>query len=134
VRIGMGTLITQAVMSYVMSLIVVYIVAMIVNFLAPTFGGQKDMMQALKVVAYGSTAGWVAGVLGLFPALALIALLAGLYGLYLVYLGLPVLMKCPPERAAGYTVVVVVSVIVVTVVFGLVLGLLFGAGMAVKGV
>jgi len=56
------------------------------------------------------------------------AVLAGLYGLYLLYLGLPRLMKCPQEKAAGYTVVVVVCAIVLSVVIGA-----LGAGIAGVG-
>jgi hypothetical protein len=47
---------------------------------------------------------------------ALLGLLAGLYSIYLIYLGLPVLMKCPPDKAAGYTAVVIVCAIVAMVV------------------
>jgi hypothetical protein len=32
----------------------------------------------------------------------------GLYSLYLLYSGLPVLMKVPQDKAAGYTLVVVI--------------------------
>jgi len=132
IRLGFGTLLAQSISAYVVSLIVVYVVGMIVNFLAPTFGGTKDPIQGLKVAAYASTPGWLAGILNLVPSLAIVALLAALYGLYLLYLGLPVCMKSPKERAVGYTVVVVVSVIVVTVILGVILGMVFGAGMMMK--
>lgn len=106
--------ITSAVVMYVFSLIAVYIVMLIVDALAPTFGGTKNQVQALKVVAYSYTASWVGGIFSLFPALGIIGLLFALYSLYLLYLGLPVLMKSPADKAVGYTVVVVVCTIVVT--------------------
>jgi hypothetical protein len=84
---------------------------MIVDALAPTFGGQKNTIQALKVCAYASTAGWLAGVFGLIPMLGILGLL-GLYSLYLIYLGLPVLMKVPQDKALGYTIAVIVCAIV----------------------
>jgi hypothetical protein len=56
-----------------------------------------------------------------------------LYGIYLLYLGLPRLMKCPPEKAVGYTAVVVVCAIVVSVVVGMVGGAIAGVGMAGAG-
>src|SRR5262245_24384553 len=51
-RIGIGTGLTIAVMSYVMSLVGVYIIALVIDALAPTFGSTKDQMQALKTAAY----------------------------------------------------------------------------------
>src|SRR5664280_597388 len=63
-----------------------------------------------------------------------VAPLAAIYGLYLLYLGLPRLMKCPPDKAAGYTAVVVVCAIVMTLVIGAVGGLIVGAGALGSGV
>jgi hypothetical protein len=121
--------ITSAAVLYVFSLIAVFIVALIVDGLAPTFGGTKNQVQALKVVAYSYTASWVGGILSLIPAISIIGLLFGLYSLYLLYLGLPVLMKSPPDKAVGYTVVVVICTIVVTwVIFFAVAALGFGMG------
>ena len=45
-----------------------------------------------------------------------------MYSLYLLYLGLPVLMKAPEDKAAGYTGVVVIAAIVLFLVIGLVAG------------
>jgi len=58
----------------------------------------------------------VAAVANVIPVLSILGLLAGLYGLYLLYLGLPVLMRCPQEKAIGYTVVLVLCATVVSVV------------------
>ena len=33
----------------------------------------------------------------------LITLVASIYGIHLLYLGLPHAMKCPQDKAAGYT-------------------------------
>src|SRR3712207_5221855 len=77
--------VSSALVSYVLSLIGVFVMALIIEFLAPTFGGQKDRIQALKVAAYGATASWVAGILTLLPALSIIAALLSLYCLYLYY-------------------------------------------------
>ena len=100
-----------AIVSYALSLVSVYVLALIINALAPNFGGQKDAIQALKVAAYASTAAWVAGVFMLLPALGILRIL-GLYSFYLMFLGLPPLMKAPEEKAAGYVIVVVVCAIV----------------------
>jgi hypothetical protein len=70
------------------------------------------------VVAYASTAAWVGGIFGLIPALGIIGVLAGLYSLYLLYLGLPVLMKSPPDKALPYTAVVILAAIVLFMLIG----------------
>lgn len=120
-RTPVGSAITSAVVAYVLTLVGVYVLALIIDALAPTFGGTKNQMQALKVAAYSSTASWVAGIFGLIPALSILSIL-GLYSLYLLYLGLPVLMKSPPEKAMGYTVVVILAAIVLFMLIGLVAG------------
>jgi hypothetical protein len=110
-----GGAIAMAVISYVVSLAMVFVVALIIDALAPTFGGTKNQVNAVKVAVYSWTAFWVAGIFGLIPALAILGLV-GLYSFYLLHLGLPVLMRVPADKAAGYTVVVVVIAIVVYVV------------------
>ena len=107
--------ICSAVVSYVLSLVGVFVLALVIDGLAPNFGGTKNRIQALKVAVYSSTAAWVAGVFGLIPALGILALL-GLYGLYLLYLGLPKLMKAPQDKAMTYTVATVVAYVVIFVV------------------
>jgi hypothetical protein len=109
--IGWGA--ESAIVQYVLGLVSVYLVAVIVDMLAPNFGGQRSRIQALKVVAYSFTAFWLAGVFWLVPGLSLLGIL-GFYSLYLLYVGLPLLMKAPPERAIGYTVVSIVCGIVLS--------------------
>jgi hypothetical protein len=125
-RVPLVTGLVTAVVSFVMSLVGILILSLIINALAPSFGGTKHGTQALKVAVYSFTPGWVAGVLQILPMLGLLSLLAALYGIYLVYLGLPRLMKCPQEKAMGYTAVVVVCAIVLSFIA-------MGVGTAVVG-
>ena len=116
---------------FVLGLVALFVLSLIINALAPTFGGVQDSTQALKTAVYSYTPAWVAGVLHIIPALGVLSILAGLYSLYLLYLGLPVLMKAPREKAAGYTAVVVICAIVLSVVTGVVLTAIgFGAAGA----
>lgn len=119
VRFPMTMGIERAVIQYVLTLASVYLLALIIDALAPNFGGQKSQIQALKVAAYSSTAWWIAGIFAILPALAILGLL-GLYSLYLFFLGLPTLMKAPQEKAMGYTVVVIICAIVVFLILGVV--------------
>jgi len=119
VRIPLPSLFPQMVVGYGLGLAAVYALALIIDALAPTFGGTSDRMQALKVAAYGATASWVGGIFHLVPALGILGLLAGCYTLYLFYLGLPVLMKSSPERSLGYAIAIMVAAVVLTAVVGI---------------
>jgi hypothetical protein len=112
-----GFLIAQAVLTYVMALIGCYVLALIIEALAPSFDGTKDRVKAFKVAAYSSTAAWVVGIVYLVPMLAILAIL-GLYSLYLLYLGLPVLMKTPADKSVIYTVAIIVAAIVIYFIIG----------------
>lgn len=117
IHVAIGAAITIMIAGYIRSLIGIFVVAFIIDALAPTFGGQKDLVQAHKAIAYAATAAWIAGIALIIPVLgALISLIGALYSLYLLYLGLPVVMKAPEDKAAGYTVVVIVAAIVVALV------------------
>lgn len=120
-RWPLDTALEYAVFAYVLSLAGVFILALIVDALAPTFGGQKNQLQALKVSIYATTASWLAGVFVIIPALAILSL-AGLYSLYLLYVGLPVLMKAPKDKAMAYTVVTILCAIVLYILLGIVAG------------
>jgi hypothetical protein len=133
-RLSIGTGLTWAVMTYVMALIGVYIIALVIDALAPTFGSTKDQMQALKTAVYSMTAYWVASAFMIIPGLGgLVALAGGLYGLYLLYLGLPFTMKTPADKAVAYTAVTVVCSIVIMFVLNLVVGSVVGVGSLASG-
>jgi hypothetical protein len=120
-RVPIGSAIITALVTYILTLAATYVLALIIDALAPTFNGQRSQIQALKVAAYSSTANWIAGIFALIPGLRLLTIL-GLYGLYLLYLGLPVLMKSPRERAVGYTALVVLVAIVLFMIIGVIAG------------
>ncbi|HXG03995.1 MAG TPA: Yip1 family protein [Candidatus Binatia bacterium] len=122
-RVPLGSALVQAVVTYVLSLAAVYVLALVINALAPRFGGQEDPGQAFKLAAYSSTAAWVAGVFALVPALGFLSIL-GLYSLYLLYLGVPVVMKVPTSRVLPYTVAVMIAAVVIFFVLAAVAGAL----------
>ncbi len=133
-RIPVAAALGSMIVGYVMSLLMVFVLALIVNALAPTFGGTKDQLAAVKVVAYSMTAAFVAGILGLLPSLAVLGSLIGLaWAIYLLYTGLPVLMRSPPEKAGAYTAVVMVCAIVAGIVLAAV-SALFVNPMGMGGV
>jgi hypothetical protein len=116
--IGFGSL-GFAITHYLIMLVMTMIIALIVDVLAPYFGGQKDFVAALKLSAFSYTAAFVAGVLHVLGAAGfLLIVAAAIYAWYTFYLGAPVLKKCAPEKAIVFTIVVVLC--------GMVLGALLG--------
>lgn len=121
-----------AVLYYVLTLAGIYLVAFIVDALAPSFGAQKDMVSSLKVVVYSYTAAWVAGIFQILPMLAILSIL-GLYSLYLLYLGLNIVKGSPSDKVVGYTVVVVIITIVVYFIIGAIVGAIALGGLMMRG-
>ena len=132
-RVPLVSGLANMVVSYVLSLVGVFVLALIVDALAPRFGGQKSSIQALKLAVYASTAAMLGGVFSLLPSLAMLGLLAALYSIYLLYVGLPVLMKNPPEKTLAYTAVVLVAAIVMGLVMGAVSSVFMPRGGALLG-
>ena len=125
-----------AIAQYVMSLIITFVLALIVDALAPSFGGTKDFIASLKLTAYSYTVVWLAGVfllLGLGGGV--IALVALIYAFYTFFLGAPVLRKASSEKAVPFTLVVVLCLVVLLtlaryVVGGMLVPPHLGSGMS----
>src|SRR5580700_6780768 len=115
-RMSLATGLVLAVFAFVMAIVGVFVISLIIDALAPSFGGEKNSIRALKVAVYSYTPAWVAGVLQILPVL-----------------GLPRLMKCPEDKALGYTVVVVICAIVLTLIIGSIGGMIAGATGAFGG-
>ncbi|MEH6700292.1 Yip1 family protein [Parasphingorhabdus sp.] len=111
---------STAVVSYIFTLIGVFLMALVIDFLAPRFGGTANRTNAFKLAAYSATAAWVAGAFQLVPGLGMLTIL-GLYGLYLLYVGIPVMMKAPDDKAVIYTVAIVVVGAIAGMIFSLIL-------------
>lgn len=106
---------SQAIISFVLSLVGLFVISFIANKLAPTFGGESNSRRAFKLVVYAMTASWLAGIFGLIPSLALLGVLAGLYSFYLFYVGAGTMMKVPAEKALTYTIVTVIGVVILSI-------------------
>ena len=120
IRTPMESGLEYAVAAFGFGLVGLFLVGLIVNALAPTFSGERDLRQALKVAAYSLTPAWLSAVLALSPVLpTLLQFIAGLYGIYVLYLGLPVVMRSPREKAFGYAATVVICTILLGILFGI---------------
>src|SRR6185503_4379119 len=132
-RVPLASGLVVALFVFGMAIVGVFVLSLIINALAPTFGGEQNSTQALKVAVYSYTPAWIAGALQILPVLGILAIFGALYGLYLLYLGLPRLMKCPEDKAVPYTAVVVVCAIVLSVIIGAIGATIAGVGMIASG-
>lgn len=132
--LGLGAVLMSAIvgaaLGIAINLLAVFLLGVIINALASSFGTQQNQTQAMKVAVYSMTASWVAGLLTLVPAVGgLLALLAGLYGFYLLYLGLQKVMDTPQDKAIIYTLVLFLIMAVILGVAMTIVGIITAAMM-----
>jgi hypothetical protein len=119
VRLGLLAGVGNALLQYVLNLAVVYVVALVVNALAPTFGGEKDLTRSLQAVAYAWIGAWAGATLVILPWLGWLFSLAGAgYSIYLLRLGLPHTQKCPDSSATRYAGTVALLAILLSILLG----------------
>lgn len=116
-----GTSFKYAVLTYIFSLASAYLVAFIVDILAPNFGSEKNMEDSLKVVIFSYTASWVGGIFLLIPSLSFLSSLAGIYSLVLLYIGMQKIKNVPQDKIAAYFVITLIAAIIITVVISTVI-------------
>jgi len=97
----------------------VLVLSLIIDLLAPLFGGRRNFQDAFKLAVYSFTPLWLAGIFLLLPGLRFL-LLTGAYGIYLFWLGAPRLTKVPEGQADNFTALIVVCAC----------GLLYAAALA----
>lgn len=126
VSVGFAASLRFAIANYLIMLMMTAIIALIVDALAPRFGGTKDFVAALKLSAFSYTAAYVAGAFHLLGYVGgILVLIAMIYAWYTFYLGAPVLRKCTQDKAVVFTIIIVV--------IGFVLGMLFGVLTSSQG-
>jgi hypothetical protein len=131
-KIPIGNALTYAALYYILALVGVYVIAFIIDALAPSFGASKDMIASLKVSVYSSTAAWVVGIFSIIPALSILGIL-GLYSLYLMYLGLKIVKTPPEDKLIGYFIVVIIVAVIVYFVIGMIVAAVALPSMGLDG-
>jgi len=115
--------IKQAIISFITTIVGVYISAYIIDMLAPNFGSTKDFRKSMQLVVYAYTPVMLAGAFQAIPVLGILGIL-GLYGLYLLYIGIKPMMKTPDDKVTTYFVVSLVVIIAVSFVLASILTLI----------
>jgi hypothetical protein len=117
----------MAILSFIVSLVSLFVMGTVVKFVSPSFDGTSDKVQAMKLMTYASTPTWVVALVSWIPFLgAVLGFAAIVYVVYLIYCGLNPVMGVPKEKIAGFTVVIVLIYVVVALIMsGIVAGLLY---------
>lgn len=110
----------------------IYIMARVIDGFAPTFGVERNRVQAHKLAVYASTAALLSGVFSLHPWFGAFGLL-GLYSLGLLYIGLPRLTGVSEPQRLGYFGAVLGVTITAVLVLSLVLGAVRAPLVAMSG-
>lgn len=130
-RYGVGTGFLYALFHYLGTLVSVFIAGLVINALAPTFSSKQNQENAMKLVVFSMTPGWVAGIFHILPFLGWLAVLGSLYGIYVLYLGFSApLMETPKEKVPGYVILSIIVTVVLMVIVSMVLGTIFLVGAA----
>jgi hypothetical protein len=114
-----------AIFSYAASCAIVLLLGLIIDLLAPLFGGRRDFEDAFKLAVYSFTPLWLAGIFLLLPGLRFL-LLTGAYGIYLFSIGAPRLTKVPEGQTVNFTVLIVVCACALLAAAALAQRMLFG--------
>lgn len=105
----------------------VYLLAWVIDYLAPSFESEKNFGRSLQLAVYASTPQWVAGILLLLSTtLSLLILVIGLYAIYLFVVGLPILKNTSKDKVVGYTALTILAMIAIGVIVSLILGAILG--------
>jgi hypothetical protein len=119
-----------AVGTYVSSVVLPVVVALIIERLAPRFKSGGDTVRALKLVAYAATPVWLAGILYATIILSPLVLIAAIYAAYLFYVGLGPLLQTPLEQRVPFTVMAALMILVASIVLNFLTRLLgLGGGL-----
>jgi len=115
-----GEAVIRAVVTWIVTVALVFLLGLLINMLADQFEADRDDLAAHKVAAYSLTPAFLSGVFSLWPPLWWLSLFALGAMVYIMYRGLPILMKAPQERALSYAVSVTIAAMVAGIVlFGL---------------
>ncbi len=128
-RYPLGTALFQALLTYALTVVSVYVGGMVINALAPSFGSKSNLENAMKLVVFSMIPGWIAGVFQILPALWVLTTIASLYGLYILYLGfMTPMMETPQDKVIPYLVVSILVIAGLLIVVSVIVGAIFAVG------
>ena len=114
-----------AIFGYVLTCATVLLLGVIINLLAPLFGGRRNFDNAFKLAVFSFTPLWLAGIFLVLPGLRFL-MLTGFYGAYILWLGLPLMTKTPERKSLSFAALVVVCAFVLVYIAAAAQRIVFG--------
>jgi hypothetical protein len=114
---------------YLVSFAAMALLAAIIRFCAPLFGGVMDFATASTLAVYSYTPVWLVGVFLLLPGLRFLTL-GGFYGGYILFVGLRQLTKLPAPNLRGFAAFVIACAFLLTLLAGAAQRMLFPGSLA----
>lgn len=110
---------TSVIVQFALAVASIYVVPQILAAVAPSFGGENNGLNALKLYVFASTPAWLGTAVSVIPVIGWLAAIAGLiYAIYLFWKHFTQALSIPEDKKIGYLVVAILLLIVVNVVIG----------------
>lgn len=116
VETSAGAIVTGAIVSYISIVALIFFVGILANAIAENFEASPHELNAIKLAAYAPTPWFLLSVISIFPAFWWVALFGLPITAFLIYRGLPILLRCPPDRAMAFTATLMIVGLVAIVI------------------
>jgi len=130
VRTGFFSSLIFAAINYLLTFAIVYVVALIVDALGADLRRPEEFWQCAQAHGLFLHAGLGRRHLPSGPAACVPGPSSASTDFICCWLGLPVLMRCPDDKAIIYAIAVVISAIVLTLLLGAIVGAMLGFSLA----
>lgn len=122
------------IMQYILAGLSFVLLMYLMQVLSKSFGGNGDLSQSAKTIAYSLTPAWIAQFFMFIPILGwLISLAGGIYALIVLYHAIIVFMDVPKDKSIGFEIIFIIVSIVVMVILSMILFPIFGLSMMASG-
>jgi len=128
VHFGVGYYMVSGAIQLALAIASLYFIPQIMAAIAPSFGGENNSLNALKLYAFAMTPVWIGSILGIIPVVGWLGAIAGaLYGVFLFWQHVTEAMQLPAEKKIGYVIVTFIAIVLIGVVIGAIGGGIAGA-------
>ena len=110
-------IVASVAVDFALSVASIYFVPQILAAIAPSFGGENNSLNALKLFVFASTPAWLGMAVSVIPIIGWLAALAGgLYAIYLFWKHFAEALRIPEDKKIGYLIVGILVLVVINVV------------------
>ncbi|NVO18577.1 MAG: YIP1 family protein [Bacteroidetes bacterium] len=102
---------TSSILRFLVPFGVLVLATYVSEYLAPSLDSEKNFNRSFQLICYAFTPVWVFFIIGLYPVIRFLAILIGFgYMWYILYKGIPAIKKTPPDKALGYSILMILAI------------------------